>query len=266
MLKKIMLFVAFFVLFMMQYCDQSTEPYNLNNFDGITETDEQGNLIGNIDLNDWSRNAYNVHFGQSIWIYNFTNQITMICDTITNETSRELKIKNISNTNITITSNVDSPFYCQPSSFDILPDSMRSFSLVFSLSGIVQETFYDTLNLTCSGSESVQIFLEGYQDNSGISIIGNPNQEILFYPAYPNPAQNSTTLSFTLVQSSHVSVKILDVTGNVVKELFNNYTNAGLHSIQWDLTNSSGNKIASTLYRAVLEVGDFKVYGDILVL
>ena len=48
-------------------CDNTTEPVdNDGSFTGITETDENGDLIGNFDFDDWT--LWNRFFGNKIEI------------------------------------------------------------------------------------------------------------------------------------------------------------------------------------------------------
>ena len=55
---------------------------------------------------------------------------------------------------------------------------------------------------------------------------------------YPNPFNPTTTIEFALPTNSDVSVKIFNVTGQLVKE-FNGTYQAGTHSIEVDMTNQS---------------------------
>ena len=65
---------------------------------------------------------------------------------------------------------------------------------------------------------------------------------------YPNPFNPQTTISFSIPQSGHVSVKIYDLTGRLVRALTNGYNTAGLHSIVWHGRNENGIEAASGMY------------------
>lgn len=56
---------------------------------------------------------------------------------------------------------------------------------------------------------------------------------------YPNPFNPSTTISFSIPESEHVSLKIFDVLGKEVATLVNNKLNAGSYSLQWNAENIS---------------------------
>jgi len=51
-------------------------------------------------------------------------------------------------------------------------------------------------------------------------------------PAFPNPANqsNGATISWSMPQTSHVSLRVFDVRGRLVKELVNNNLSAGHHT------------------------------------
>ncbi len=73
---------------------------------------------------------------------------------------------------------------------------------------------------------------------------------------YPNPFNNSTIIKFALPTDGRVSLKIYNVTGQLVKE-FKEFKSAGFHSISWDATNTKGEKVASGIYLYKLEAENF---------
>lgn len=63
------------------------------------------------------------------------------------------------------------------------------------------------------------------------------------HPAYPNPFNPKTMISFDVAENSHVSVKIYDVMGREVAQLVNGIVEPGYHSISWN-----ANDFASGIY------------------
>lgn len=59
---------------------------------------------------------------------------------------------------------------------------------------------------------------------------------------YPNPFYHSTTISYSLQKSTHVSLVVYDILGHHVADLINEVQTAGLHSIQWDASQLTGHK------------------------
>ncbi|MBL0062377.1 MAG: T9SS type A sorting domain-containing protein [bacterium] len=78
-----------------------------------------------------------------------------------------------------------------------------------------------------------------------------PNR-IEFHAAYPNPFNPSTSLSFSLPQTSEVSLKLFDITGRNVATLANGRYTAGSHSINW-----SADAFATGTYFARMQTGGY---------
>ena len=53
-------------------------------------------------------------------------------------------------------------------------------------------------------------------------------------PAYPNPFNATTVISFELRDASFVSLAVYDITGREVSTLVNGFESAGVHSVIWD--------------------------------
>lgn len=58
-------------------------------------------------------------------------------------------------------------------------------------------------------------------------------------PAYPNPFNPATTISFGLPKESHVQIRVHDMLGHEVAVLMNDNLSAGNHQIVWDAENYS---------------------------
>ena len=76
------------------------------------------------------------------------------------------------------------------------------------------------------------------------------------YQNYPNPFNPSTIISYSLPQRSYVSIKIYDVLGNKITELYKGAQQAGVHEVEFvpDENLSSGiyfYEITTPKYRAV---------------
>ena len=58
-------------------------------------------------------------------------------------------------------------------------------------------------------------------------------------------------------KANNVQIQIVDVLGNVISELTNDYFNAGSHSIDWNGRNITGQEISSGTYLVRMIAGDF---------
>ncbi|MDD3642831.1 MAG: FlgD immunoglobulin-like domain containing protein, partial [Candidatus Krumholzibacteria bacterium] len=73
---------------------------------------------------------------------------------------------------------------------------------------------------------------------------------------FPNPFNPSTRISFTLPVKSHVSLRIYNVAGQLVKTLADGAMDAGSHELTWDGTNNLGSSVASGVYFYKINAGN----------
>jgi hypothetical protein len=78
-------------------------------------------------------------------------------------------------------------------------------------------------------------------------------QAITFAPAFPNPAQGSTTLRFVLPSEAQVRVAIYDVAGRRVRELASGQRPAGEQTLAWDMRDQNGREVSAGVYFARLD-------------
>lgn len=75
---------------------------------------------------------------------------------------------------------------------------------------------------------------------------------------YPNPFNPTTTIEFSMPNTSGVSVQIYNMLGQVVKTLVNGTMPAGIHRLTWDATDQSGASVSSGMYIYRLESESFQ--------
>ena len=75
---------------------------------------------------------------------------------------------------------------------------------------------------------------------------------------YPNPFNPVTSLSYDLLQDSHVSIIIYDMLGNIINQLVNEVQSSGYKSVQWNATNNRGQPVSAGVYLYSIEAGDFR--------
>jgi FlgD Ig-like domain len=75
---------------------------------------------------------------------------------------------------------------------------------------------------------------------------------------YPNPFNPTTTIRFSLDKSASVSLKVYDITGKLVKTLYNDKKlKAGVaHKVVWNGKNNLGNSVASGTFYYKLKAGE----------
>jgi hypothetical protein len=72
---------------------------------------------------------------------------------------------------------------------------------------------------------------------------------------YPNPFNPSTIISYQLLVTSYISLKIYDILGREITTLVNEVKIAGTYTVQWDGKNSDGQTVGSGVYFYQLQAG-----------
>ena len=114
-----------------------------------------------------------------------------------------------------------------------------------------------------SSSAYIENFNDGYpflswQNGNDIALLGVENEQddygilesFVVLPAYPNPFNPSTTISYSIPDDvkSSVNINIFDLTGNLIAILQNTDPTVGWHSITWNGTNSNGEEVPAGIY------------------
>ncbi len=82
-----------------------------------------------------------------------------------------------------------------------------------------------------------------------------PLEEFRLHEAIPNPFNPTTTISFSILKTSHVVLDIFAVSGYHVRTLVDRELNAGHHRYTWDGRNDAGRNVSSGLYFYRLQSG-----------
>ncbi len=70
-------------------------------------------------------------------------------------------------------------------------------------------------------------------------------------PAYPNPFNPTATITFDVPELQNVSVKIFNITGQLIETLINGNIESGKHEVIWDAGN-----LPSGIYFVQLKSGE----------
>jgi hypothetical protein len=108
------------------------------------------------------------------------------------------------------------------------------------------------LNGTASRSDVVEVALAAtgvFEQSLPLTTALNQN--------YPNPFNPETTIQFDLAVESSVTLRVFDVTGQVVRTLVQGSMPAGSYVQLWDGRNERGARVGSGLYFYELKAGSF---------
>lgn len=90
------------------------------------------------------------------------------------------------------------------------------------------------------------------------------NQPITLVSSYPNPFVNRTSITYFLSKPSQVKLSIINIAGEEVITLANEWENQGEQSIVWNARNNQGQKVSPGIYFYRLQVGDQNKTGKII--
>lgn len=85
---------------------------------------------------------------------------------------------------------------------------------------------------------TTNLSISGVLGNDGGNVSNSPNT-FAMEQNFPNPFNPSTTISYTMAQSSNVTLKIYNVIGQLVETLVDSYQEAGSYSISFNATSLS---------------------------
>jgi hypothetical protein len=113
------------------------------------------------------------------------------------------------------------------------------------------------------GAESAPVTFEAL-GTAAVNIDLTPAAEENVIPAsyrleqnYPNPFNPVTRISYAIPVAAQLRLEIFDLNGHLVTTLFDGNQTAGYHSIEWDGTNSRGERVASGVYFYKLTSSDY---------
>ena len=100
----------------------------------------------------------------------------------------------------------------------------------------------------------IQIDFDGTRSESEIVNVEVSSQPIEYSLSqnYPNPFNPTTTIEYSIPESGHVSLKVINALGKEVTNLVSEYQQPGIYKV-----NFNGNKLSSGIYLYQISVGNF---------
>ena len=83
---------------------------------------------------------------------------------------------------------------------------------------------------------------------------------------YPNPANPSTTLRYSLPEDSRVRLVIFNALGQSIRTLVNEQKQAGVYTVRWDGLDAAGGDVTSGVYLYSLEAGEHRLTRKLMLL
>lgn len=98
-----------------------------------------------------------------------------------------------------------------------------------------------------------------------VKVPGGPDGYFLSQ-CYPNPFNPETRIQYAIPGRDWVRMSIFDLRGQLVRILINAVQEPGDHAVFWNGANDSGQPVASGTYIYVIEAGDFKATGKMILI
>jgi uncharacterized repeat protein (TIGR01451 family) len=115
------------------------------------------------------------------------------------------------------------------------------------------------------------ICLDDSAPDQGVLQLSWANSEILAARAYPNPLSGASgaMISFNVPSryaDSPVELAVFDIAGRMVRSLVDGAQGPGLHTVSWDLSDASGQRVSRGVYFYRLRVGGEDYTAKLLVM
>lgn len=85
-----------------------------------------------------------------------------------------------------------------------------------------------------------------------------PN-EFVVHQNYPNPFNPTTKISYELPKAEKVEIVIYNIFGQKVRTIISEYQRPGYHSVIWDGTGNTGERVSSGVYYYKVTAGKYNV-------
>lgn len=156
-----------------------------------------------------------------------------------------------------------------PDDFDVSPGDSQAVEVVVNASGLPNNIYYDNLSIYSNDAlnpvyqEPVKLTVdvEGiYEDPDK-----NLSHKIMSYTISPNPARSNMTIQFNLLEKSMVSLKIYNVSGQLINTLLQEAMDKGEYKLTWNVKDKTGKKICSGVYFLQIDISGKKLSRKVLI-
>ena len=116
---------------------------------------------------------------------------------------------------------------------------------------------YENLALFDFGNDGLPGIAFGVPWGTGVDDCGEEHGALpLLYPGRPNPFSSDTALAYVVPKGgAHVTLRLYDVSGRLVRTLVDAHRESGLHELHWDRRAASGATVAAGVYFVVASIG-----------
>ena len=91
-------------------------------------------------------------------------------------------------------------------------------------------------------------------------------KQFCLHPVYPNPFNPTTNIRFDVPKPDHVRIRIFDLTGRLVRTIFDGRLQPGYHRFVWNATDEEGRGVPSGTYLIVTSWSDGRSVRKVVLL
>ncbi len=91
-----------------------------------------------------------------------------------------------------------------------------------------------------------------FPELTGVDQEASGPEHFVMIDNYPNPFNGATVINYQVTESSDITLRIMNIRGELVRTLVNTHVQPGAHKVQWDGTDASGAAMTSGTYIAQL--------------
>jgi flagellar hook assembly protein FlgD len=115
--------------------------------------------------------------------------------------------------------------------------------------------------ITNKNADSLGVAINNLDWSNKSVLIANNNESKSFALGqnFPNPFNPTTKITYRLNKSAQVRLSVYDITGREVNRLVDRYQSVGDYNISWNSNDYNGQKMASGMYFARLNVDNESV-------
>ncbi|MEM9666804.1 MAG: PKD domain-containing protein, partial [Bacteroidota bacterium] len=136
----------------------------------------------------------------------------------------------------------------------VQPGATERVTARFDAAGLVAGRYQAQIQLTSNGGNVTIPVNVTVAANVSVAEPESLPESVELMSNYPNPFNPETTIPFRLSEAGAVRVSVYDVTGRLVRVLWEGDRGAGRHTVRWDGRTESGQGVASGVYLYRLEV------------
>jgi hypothetical protein len=136
--------------------------------------------------------------------------------------------------------------------------------------GQIIDLAFDVPRLEAGYERNFILVTEGHYERDAVERLADetPSFSVVSASApFPNPSRAGTKVRFDLPQSGgHVSVRIYNMVGRLVRHLGDSDLPAGLNEVEWDGCDATGDRVAAGVYFYRIEVDGAQQLRKVVVL